>query len=660
MDNSKLKEKLEKVSKLTGQNESSRSTRALAPKEVSQMTSMYNVESTKGQFLKAIGKYKVSAEERKINRQEKYFEKISGDFKNLSNDLSQLENKFIEKNNLVEIKKSEIDRLKQNLNDYKNRLEETKRKIQLKDRALQESTLYTEKVQEEINEVKNQLLRVEEEYGHKNKGYSWQDSLLKELEEERDILADKYDNKKNSLDRIEEKQKKNNNTVNALKVEIQNIKDAINRTTDQLYESKTSIKEKEITYHEIVKKVNVLKRHLSGKSLELKKVQGKVERLTRLNESLETRNIKFENAKKQIDQLLFEKRNQIGSLEAENHRLEAKVKRIITKTNECKVELAEKDNYTSKLKDEIEILREKGDAQERELKISRDEFLEVKREYERKNKIHEELTAQKENGMEELRRLEREISTKKLLTQEFIEKNRQSVDVIEDIRSNTKKVKLNLDDIRQQHKIVKNKNDDLSGILARLKTEEESRNGQLKELEREIGFINKTINKNQEEIHQREEDELFFTKKIEALESLLIEKRKREAYSKEKRSEQTKLTELMQKRFLEVEHKYKMLKTREDNEKTSFERELQETEKIKIEIGRVEAEMAQTFKMINQLREKRIEVAKEAEKQSRLLSKKKLEFHSVVSEGFNTDRYEYSDDAEEAVPPFIPRPRLDV
>ena len=91
---------------------------------------------------------------------------------------------------------------------------------------------------------------------------------------------------------------------------------------------------------------------------------------------------------------LFLKRRIVGSYEAENRNLESKLDRLIKKTNTIKVELAEKDNHILKLKDDIEILREKGQCQE-ELKMARDEFIEVNREYERRSKVFEDLSAQK-------------------------------------------------------------------------------------------------------------------------------------------------------------------------------------------------------------------------------------------------------------------------
>ena len=51
--------------------------------------------------------------------------------------------------------------------------------------------------------------------------------------------------------------------------------------------------------------------------------------------------------------------------------------------------LAEKDGHILNLKDELELLKEKNNTQERDLKISREEYFEVNREYERKRKIHE-------------------------------------------------------------------------------------------------------------------------------------------------------------------------------------------------------------------------------------------------------------------------------
>ena len=47
------------------------------------------------------------------------------------------------------------------------------------------------------------------------------------------------------------------------------------------------------------------------------------------------------------------------------------------------------------MKDEVELLRSKNNAQERELTVIREELFEVNREYERKNKIFEEQGAEK-------------------------------------------------------------------------------------------------------------------------------------------------------------------------------------------------------------------------------------------------------------------------
>ena len=43
--------------------------------------------------------------------------------------------------------------MQKSISEYKSRLEETRKKITLKDRALQESTIYAENLQTEIDEV---------------------------------------------------------------------------------------------------------------------------------------------------------------------------------------------------------------------------------------------------------------------------------------------------------------------------------------------------------------------------------------------------------------------------------------------------------------------------------------------------------------------------
>ena len=52
--------------------------------------------------------------------------------------------------------------------------------------------MYAENLQTKIDEVRNELLKFEEDYGYKSKGYSWQDSMVKDLEEERKCSLGKF------------------------------------------------------------------------------------------------------------------------------------------------------------------------------------------------------------------------------------------------------------------------------------------------------------------------------------------------------------------------------------------------------------------------------------------------------------------------------------
>ena len=235
------------------------------------MLNAAGVETTKGHFLKALGQYRISSEERKVVRQEKNFEKMSEKIHGLTNELNYLEHKYLEKNNLVEVRKSEVDGLKNNLRDLQDRLETTKTKIRLKDKALQENEIYTEKLKVEVDSLKSELFKFEEEFGVKKKGYDWQDCLITELEEEKDKLQKEYNNVKKDFDNSTEVAGKNNNTINAIKVDIQNLKKSIEHTTDNIYRTKTSIKENELKYHEYVKQLNELKEVLALKMMPILK-----------------------------------------------------------------------------------------------------------------------------------------------------------------------------------------------------------------------------------------------------------------------------------------------------------------------------------------------------------------------------------------------------
>ena len=180
-------------------------------------------------------------------------------------------------------------------------------------------------------------------------------------------------------------------------------------------------------------------------------------------------------------------------------------------------------------------MREKGQSQERELKIARDEFLEINREYERRSKVFEDLSAQKSSGEDELRRLERETLNKRRNIQQMLEKSNQYNDDLDDLKLRQKKQKFTPEEVNKEYKNIKEKESNLNGSLKVLRSDCEAKEGRVNKLEGEIDIVNKTIRSHQEEVHQREEEELFFSKKIEALESLLMEKRKREAYSKKEK-----------------------------------------------------------------------------------------------------------------------------
>ena len=99
-----------------------------------------------------------------------------------------------------------------------------------------------------------------------------------------------------------------------MKVDIQNKKKSLIVLDDNVYATKTRIKEKEIRYHEITKSLNDLKREISAKNENFKKIQTKLDCKNEHNDDLESKVLKFEAAKKELDKISFEKRSMIGNL----------------------------------------------------------------------------------------------------------------------------------------------------------------------------------------------------------------------------------------------------------------------------------------------------------------------------------------------------------
>ena len=161
--------------------------------------------------------------------------------------------------------------------------------------------------------------------------------------------------------------------------------------------------------------------------------------------------------------------------------------------------------------------------------------------------------------------------------------------------------------------------------------------GDLKDKKNEIGSLEKTINEIslnidsfQESIHRKEEEELFCCKKIEALESLILEKKKRENYIRAKKEEQSKITSMTKKRLQETVDKFELIKSRETDVRSVLRSEELELDKVKSDIIRVENEIDRTVNIMKSLEQKRKEVAEFTKKQSIKLQRKNIQLVNVL------------------------------
>lgn len=611
MDNSKLREKLEKASRLAddkGKYNLQPIERQLSNITNSSISHSGKVEATKGHLLKALGQYRVSSEERKAVRQEKHFERMSSKINSLNNELNILENKYVEKNSLFEVRKEEIDRMKSEINRLTDHLEDTKQKIKYKDKAIIESTICSDKLKSELDILKAKVENYNSEYVRVEKGFEWQSSILRELDDERKELEESFNIKEKELGSLKRSQEEEIKRVDSVKVDIQNIKKMSIDLEENIYSTRTRIKEKELKYHEIVKDLNDHKRNVSQLGEEYKKVQDKLSRIKNHNDEIESKVLKFEAAKKELDKIIFDKKNLIGSIEASIVRNKKSLQKLIDSSNREKYLIAEKDGHICSMKEEVELLKSKNNAQECELKVLREESFEINREYERNLKIRDEIKEQKIAGEDEVNRIRKNISEKngaissmnseikenKLAINQFNLKMRTIVEELEELKVKEGRLKY-------QHENTKNEKQEISQRHKEIVSRVEKLNNNIKK-------YNAEIESNQEAIHIKEEEELFLGKKIEALESLLLEKKKREEMTIIKKNEQENINRLMSKRLADANQKYHMVKQKEEKERKSLKADLLTVDKIKDDILKINNEIENTIITINDLRKRRDDI----------------------------------------------------
>ena len=352
----------------------------------------------------------------------------------------------------------------------------------------------------------------------------------------------------------------------------------------------------------------------------------------------------------------------IGNLEAEILKNNKKLKNLVETSNKEKFLIAEREGHISSMKDEVELLRSKNNAQERELTVIREELFEVNREYERKNKIFEEIKEQKNIGEDEVNRLRKTMSEKSGLITSMEKEIKCDQIVINDNNLQLKVLVNDLDEKTLRERCLRTKRDEVRGEKEHLNENLKISQNRISKLEKEINEYNKEIEANEEFIHLKEEEELFLTKKIEALESLILEKKKREALSGEKKREQEHITRIMAKRLDDVNQKYQMIKQREDNELKHIRHGMLEIDRQKHEITKIKNEIDSTIQTLSDLKKRRDSISKESLRLNSSINKNKSVLHDVLSGNphISTDEISCEDELFDHVPDFRPGRDIEV
>ena len=633
-----LKEKLERVSRLTETRQKEEAYKhnvySHRDTEISALDHLVKMESSKGQLLKAMNLYKSSVEDRKLNRQEKYFDKLADKINQLNEDLNYLEEKVDHKSHLFEIKRKESEDLKKELKLIHKRIDDSKAEIRKKDKALIENEYFSEKCQTEIEGLRNELAEIEQELGTKTKGYDWQDELVKKLKKERDELKGKLDKYKEEFSDVDNIYQKNCHMISGLEVEINQLKEEKERVIKKSNECKISIKEKSLEIHDLKKMLNDFKRVLNIKSEEYRRVNNHYLKIFNEFETLEQSVFKHENAKKHLDSILVDKKSQVGTVEADILKLNKKLQLTVENCNSLKMELAEKDNLLSTLRNETVSLKDNCGLTERELNISREEYLEVSREFERVKNIHFELQNRFGRDQEEINRLKKECGEKKDFHIQIIKETEKLEKIIKDnlfelenLISENNELAENLTKMTVRRNELESKFDDVNSKL------EIQRNREF-ELKEKVSSINKYIVDTQDQIITNEEEEIFYAKKIEALQSLIDQKIMMKDQILERKDSSFKITSKAKEEHTKISQKYEMLKLKEENEKKILDKEVKNCENLRLKIKEIESDIINTKNVITGLVKKRATVRQMNSNYQTELTRKTLEFDQIFDQDY--------------------------
>jgi chromosome segregation ATPase len=323
---------------------------------------------------------------------------------------------------------------------------------------------------------------------------------------------------------------------------------------------------------------------------------------------------------------------------------------LIERSNKYKKDVAQKDGYIIKIKEELELIKSKNNAQERELNSLREEHSEVDRSYIAKEKIYKEVDEQKKLGEIEIRAIQNKILDKRNAVGQMkatIEKNKM---IIRDFNTKYENLVSELRNIENQNSTVFNTfsrvNQDLSDIKQRV---EKSENRYM-ELKKSVNNTTQEIDNKESLILQLEEEELFLLKKMEALESLIIEKKKRVVAVNDKVEKCLKIVNALKIDVNKKNQDYDLIKKKEASELKNLEHLNYKITQIEAEILGVESDIKKTNDMINNLREKRSIVNTKTKRLSEELVDKNFKLQKVLNSNFvSEDPLEGGDSS----PPFF-------
>ena len=413
--------------------------------------------------------------------------------------VSKLNNLIETKNKVLNDIESLIEKSQKEKKDYKNQINNLKLKIeQLEKEKELINDKYSDKKNKLLNEKENHMNNLNEKISElenkldiKEKELKSSKDKIREITEQKNNLSNLIKEKKNEIKILEKENENLNNDLNELNKQIEKLEKDMNNILKQNKELNAELKIKN-------KKIETLEENNEKTLDELKKIKNdnnnlikennaKVKEISFLNNNKKDRNIEIKNIEKEYQDELNRKDKLISEFNQKYNELDKQYVEVNNKIIENNKRIRELNNELINVKSQNEKLKKDLNIQNEDYESIKDKYINMIENKSREDKINE-------KNKNKILELEKEIIRK---NEKLLERKSESDKNQEEIERLKKEINELNNELNDKNDQISKLNEDLINQnqkidkIEELITEEKNKN---KELEQQC---NKLLTKNQ-------------------------------------------------------------------------------------------------------------------------------------------------------------------